>query len=125
MPIIMGRKTYESMEGVLPGRINIVITSQMEWKAKDATIVHDISSAIEKAKDADTREIFIIGGGKIFEETFPIIHRIYLTRVHTTIEGDTFYPAIDDEQWNKVSEHYHPKDDKHPYDFTFETWERK
>lgn len=125
MPIIMGRKTYESMEGILPGRINIVLTSQADWQAKDTFVVHDIPTAIEKAKDADTREIFIIGGGKIFEETFSIINRIYLTRVHTTINGDTFYPAIDTAKWEKVSELYHPKDPKHQYDFTFETWEKK
>lgn len=125
MPVIMGRKTFESLNGALPGRINIVITSQTQWQEEGAVVVHNIDAAIKQAEDADTREIFIIGGGRLFAETISIVNRIYLTRVHTTLDGDTFYPEIDKEQWEKVSEHFHPKDEKHHYDFTFETWERK
>lgn len=125
MPVIMGRKTFDSMGKILPGRINIVITSQKDWSAPDAYVVHDLTAAIHQAEDADTKEIFIIGGGRIFHDTSSMINCIYLTRVHITIEGDTHYPAIDETQWKKISETYHPKDEKHQYDFTFETWERK
>ncbi len=125
MPVIMGRKTFDSMGKILPGRINIVITSQADWKAPDAYVAHDVASAIHQAEDADTKEIFIIGGGKIFNDTSTLANRIYLTRVHITIEGDTHYPQIDELQWEKVSETFHHKDEKHEYAFTFETWERK
>lgn len=125
MPVIMGRKTFDSMGKILPGRINIVITSQAGWNAPGAFIANDVAAAIHQAEDADTKEIFIIGGGRIFNDTLPLAHRIYLTRVHITIDGDTHYPAIDESVWHKVSETYHPKDEKHEYDFTFETWERK
>lgn len=125
MPVIMGRKTFDSMGKILPGRINIVITSQKNWNAPGAYVVHDIASAFRQAEDADTKEIFIIGGGKIFHDTSSKINRIYLTRVHITIDGDTLYPPIDEKLWEKISEIHHPKDEKHQYAFTFETWERK
>lgn len=125
MPVIMGRKTYESMDGILSGRINIVVTKDKDWKRPQTFVVHDIRSAIEKAKEAETREIFIIGGGIIFSETMNIVDRIYLTRVHAEVEGDTKYPEIDQRIFEKIAEQYHPKDDKHSYDFTFTIWERK
>ncbi len=125
MPIIMGRRTYESMKGILPGRINIIVTSNKEWRVSDAFVVHDISSALEKAREADTKEIFVIGGGKIFNETMHLANRIYLTRVHVTLEGDTVYPQPEPEQWELVFSQDHPADARHAYSFTFETWERK
>lgn len=125
MPVIMGRKTYQSMKSDLPGRINIVVTSRKDWKADGVSIAHNLDDALALAKDADTREIFIIGGGEIFKETMDIVDRIYLTRVHVTIDGDTKYPEISPSIWKKVSERFHDKDDKHNYSFTFEVWERK
>ncbi len=125
MPVIMGRKTFESMGKPLPGRINIVITSNKEWNAEGVIVAHSIPSAIEKAKDAETKEIFIIGGGRIFNETLNMVNRIYLTRVHTTLEGDTTYPQPDKGIWELISSAEHTADDKHAYSFTFETWERK
>lgn len=125
MPVIMGRKTWESLKKELPGRVNIVITSKKDFHPKGVSVVHDIDAAIARAKDADTREIFIIGGGEIFKETMGIISRIYLTRVHTSVDGDTKYPPIDQTKWERVSSEDHPKDDRHNYSFTFEVWERK
>lgn len=125
LPVIMGRKTFEAMNGALPGRINIVMTSNKEWKAEEVRVAEDIPSAIRLAEDAESKEIFIIGGGSIFRETMGMIQRIYMTRVHTTLEGDTLYPAIQTPEWEKISERFHPKDQKHLFDFTFETWQRK
>lgn len=125
MPVIMGRKTYESMAGDLPGRINIVISSRTDFKPAGASVVRTIEEAIALAKEADTTEIFIIGGGEIFRETMNLIDRIYLTRVHVSLEGDTMYPEIDKHQWARVSAREHNKDEKHNYSFTFEVWERK
>lgn len=125
MPLIMGRKTFESMNGPLPGRINIVVTSRDDYKPEGALIAHDIHHALDMAKDADTREIFIIGGGHIFEQTLNLVQRVYLTRVHATIDGDTHYPVLDPANWTKISEEDHPSDSRHNYAFTFEVWERK
>lgn len=125
MPLIMGRKTFESMKGPLPGRVNIVITSRKDYNPDGAFVVSDIEQAIEKAKEADTREIFIIGGGQIFEQTLHLVERVYLTRVHVILDGDTSYPELDPTAWTKKSDKNHPSDPKHNYAFTFEEWERK
>ena len=124
MPVIMGRKTFESMEKDLPGRINIVVTSKKDWNAENAFVVHSIEQGIAKAKESDAKEIFIIGGGKIFKETLGMVDRIYLTRVHATVNGDTYYPEIDKSVWKLVSAEDHQADEKNNYPFTFEVWER-
>jgi dihydrofolate reductase len=124
MPVIMGRKSFESLKKALPGRINIVVTGKRDWHPDDVYVANNISDAIEKAGEADTKEIFIIGGGEIFNQTIEMVSRIYLTRVHTTIEGDTFYPEIKKDQWKRVDEQSFPADDKHSYAYTFEVWEK-
>jgi dihydrofolate reductase len=124
MPVIMGRKTFESMKKDLPGRINIVVTSKKDWNAENAFVVHSIEQGIAKAKESDAKEIFIIGGGKIFKETLGMVDRIYLTRVHATVNGDTYYPEIDKSVWKLVSAEDHQADEKNNYPFTFEVWER-
>ena len=125
MPVIMGRKTFESMKKDLPGRINIVVTSKKDWNAENAFVVHSIEQGIAKAKESDVNDIFIIGGGKIFKETLGIVDRIYLTRVHATVNGDTYYPEISKSDWKRVSAESHPADEKNNYPYTFEVWERK
>jgi dihydrofolate reductase len=124
MPVIMGRKSYESLKKSLPGRINIVVTNKTNWQPGDAFVANNIDNAIEKAKESDAKEIFIIGGGEIFKQTIDIVSRIYLTRVHAVIDGDTFYPEIKKGQWKLVSEQSFPSDEKHNYSYTFEVWER-
>jgi len=124
MPVIMGRKSYESLKKSLPGRINIVVTNKKDWHPADVYVANNIDDAIEKAKESDAKEIFIIGGGEIFRQTIGMVSRIYLTRVHATIEGDTFYPEINKDQWKLVSEQAFPADDKNNYAYTFEVWER-
>lgn len=125
MPVIMGRKTFESLKRDLPGRLNVVLTSKTDYNPANAKVVHSMDDALRVAKGADTREIFIIGGGDIFKETMDIIDRIYITRVHTDIEGDTEYPEIDKAKWKMVSKRFHPKDDRHRFEFTFQVWEKK
>jgi dihydrofolate reductase len=124
MPVIMGRKSYESLKKSLPGRINIVITSKTGWQPEDVFVVNTIDDAIEKAKETDAKEIFIIGGGEIFKQTIGIVSRIYLTRVHAIIEGDTYYPEIQKDQWKLISHESFPADEKHNYAYTFEVWEK-
>jgi dihydrofolate reductase len=102
-----------------------VVTNKTDWHPENVFIVHSISDAVEKAKESEAKEIFIIGGGKIFRETLNIVDRIYLTRVHAIIEGDTSYPEIDKSVWKLVSAEDHSADEKNNYPFTFEVWERK
>jgi dihydrofolate reductase len=124
MPVVMGRKTYESMEKDLPGRINIVVTTNNEWKKENIIVAHTIEEGISKAEQSDCKEVFIIGGGEIFKQSMDKVNRIYLTRVHTTVAGDAYYPPFDKSKWKLVFEDPHKADDKHQYDYTFQTWER-
>lgn len=124
LPVIMGSNTYESMKKDLPGRLNIVVTRRTDWHPKNVLVANSINEAISRAKESDAKEIFIIGGGKIFKETINLVDRIYLTRVHTTVEGDTSYPEIDKTEWKLISEESHPADEKNNYPYTFEVWEK-
>ncbi|MEO6187350.1 MAG: dihydrofolate reductase [Ginsengibacter sp.] len=124
MPVIMGRNTYESLKKSLPGRINIVVTRKDGWNPEGVFVANTIDAAIEKANESDAKEIFIIGGGEIFKQTMDKISRIYLTRVHTVVDGDTFYPEIDLHEWTRISSNPFPADEKHTYAYTFEIWER-
>ncbi len=124
MPVIMGRNTYEALKKSLPGRMNIVITKKKDWHPEEVLVVNNIESAIEKAEESDAKEIFIIGGGEIFKQTMDKVSRIYITRVHTKVDGDTFYPKINDAVWTKISSKSFTADDKHNYAYTFEVWEK-
>ncbi len=124
-PVIMGRKTFESLGKPLPGRTNIVVTSNNKWKADGVMTAAGMEEALLKAEEVKTNEVFIIGGGQLYSNSFDQASRIYMTRVLTTIEGDAFFPAISEEDWRLVSKHDHEKDEKHAYDYSFELWERK
>jgi dihydrofolate reductase len=91
-PVIMGRKTFESIGRTLPGRTNIIITRQEAFSAEGAVIVHDLQTAFAECGDAD--EVFVLGGAEIFREAMPFADRIYLTIVHTRIQGDAFFPEL-------------------------------
>jgi dihydrofolate reductase len=125
MPVIMGRKTFESLGKPLTGRTNIVITRQKDFAAEGVKVVSTIDEAMKTAADADAKEAYIIGGGEIYRQTMPWLHRIYLTRVHTVIEGDTFFPDINPSEWNLLSQLDFKADEKHKYDYCFQVWERK
>ena len=124
MPVIMGRKTYESVDKPLPGRRNIVITSNNEWQREDVFTAANLQSAIEIAGETDAKEIFIIGGGEIFKQSIDLINRIYLTRVHANVQGDIYYPQFNKSQWRLDSAKRFEADEKHQYAYTFEVWEK-
>lgn len=124
MPVIMGRNTFESLKKELAGRINIVLTKKTDWHPYNVFVAHRIEEAIEKAKESDSKEIFIIGGGEIFKQTFDKVDRIYLTRVHTHVEGDTSYPQLNETQWKLVNSESFPADEKNNFPYTFEVWEK-
>lgn len=91
-PIIMGRKTYESIGRLLPNRPNIIITSDKSFVVDKGYVVHSLDQAIQKAKALDQEEIFIIGGGKVFQASIHLADRLYLTLIHKEYEGDAFFP---------------------------------
>lgn len=119
--IIMGRKTFETFPKPLPNRTHIIITRQEDYDVPASCIV---VNSLEKALDLVTEqdESFIIGGGEIYDLAMPFADKIELTRVHTELEADTFFPVIDENQWKVVREEFHDKDVKHQYSFTFLTY---
>lgn len=124
MPVIMGRKTFESVNKPLPGRFNIVITRQNNWNAEKVIVAAGLQDALRKAADTNCKEAFIIGGGEIFVQSMEIADKIYLTRVHASIEGDTFFPAIDEVKWQLTTNIDFAADEKHAFPYSFQTWER-
>jgi len=126
MPVIMGRKTFESMGKPLKGRTNIVITSKKDISAADGVVVvNSIEGAIEESAKTDAKECYVIGGGEIFSATIPRASRIYMTRVHTHLDGDTFFPEIDKDKWELSSSLNFQPDEKHAFPYTFEVWNRR
>lgn len=122
--IIMGRKTFESLPGVLPNRVHIVLTKDKKYAAEGAVVVHSMDEALRKAQSK--KDIFIIGGGDIFQKSMKIADKIELTRVHAKFDdADTFFPEIPEDEWKLEHSEKHEKDEKHKYAFTFETWVRK
>ncbi|WP_336715349.1 dihydrofolate reductase [Chryseobacterium mucoviscidosis] len=122
-PVIMGRKTYESIGKPLPNRTNIVVSRKTDWFEEGILIVGSIKEAVKFAKKID-EEVFIIGGGKIYEQTMDIVDKLEVTLVKADLEADTFFPKIDPMIWKKTDEIFHEKDEKNQYDFCFQTFER-
>ena len=125
MPVIMGRKTYESVNKPLPGRFNIVITRQTGWQADGVIVATDLQDALKKAAETNCKEFFVIGGGEIYKQAIEIADKIYITRVHATLDGDTFFPVIDESKWQLTSNQDFEADEKHQYAYSFQTWTTK
>jgi dihydrofolate reductase len=125
MPIIMGRKTFESVGKPLPGRQNIVITRNREWQQEGVDVVHDIQQAVDLAMKRNVKEIFIIGGAEIFKTSFENSDRIYMTRIHHKFEGDVYFPEIKDELWEMKKDVYRAPDEKNLFAHSFQVWERR
>ena len=125
--IILGRKTYESLNGPLPNRKHIIITRQKNYADNvdsDCCIVVDsIEEAIAKTNPSE--ENFVIGGGEIYNLALPLADKIELTRVHGTFDAEAFFPEFNTDNWDLVNEEYHPKDEKHKVDFTYQTFLKK
>lgn len=124
MPILMGRKTFESIGKPLPGRKSVVITRNESWKYDDVDVVHTLDEAVMQAKHYGAKEIFVIGGAEIFQTAFPRAQRIYLTRIHHQFDGDVSFPEVPPEEWQLVSERFCSADEKNKFDHTFQVWER-
>jgi dihydrofolate reductase len=123
--IIMGRKTFQSLPKPLPNRTHIIITRDRDYTVDfdDCIVVHSIEAALKLVEDDEIS--FVIGGGEIYRQSEKYATKIELTRVHRAFEADTFFPEIDLNDWKLIEEEYHPRDEKHKYDFTFLTYTRK
>ncbi len=125
MPVVMGRKTYESIGKPLPGRTNIIITRNKDLKIEGVEVVQSLNEAMVVAGKEEVKEIFIIGGAEIFNTSFPLISRIYLTRIHSDMEGDVFFPNFNKDNWLPVKNKDCEPDEKNPFSYSFQIWEKK
>ncbi len=122
-PVVMGRKTYESLGRALPNRTNVVITRQPNLKIEGCEVVHSLQEALSMFDHKE--EIFIIGGAEIYAQALDIADRFYLTRVHHPYDGDTAFPKWEPEKWNLVQSEKFERGEKYPYPFTIELYEKK
>lgn len=124
MPVIMGRKTFESLGKPLPGRKNIVLSRSSGFQPEGVVVVKSMEDAGFLVKQMDVKEMMVIGGGEIFNMVFEKAKRIYLTRVDAAPEGDAWFPAIDPKEWKLVSKKDHEADARHAFNYSFQVWER-
>ena len=122
--IIMGRSCFDSIGRPLPNRTNIIITREPFFIASQCLVAHSIGEALAIAQQQGDDEIFIIGGGQIYEQTQDLWQKIYLTEVDLEVEGDTFFPEIDQKMWQLLSEESHEKNEKNPFNYTFKILEK-
>ncbi|GAB4331631.1 MAG: dihydrofolate reductase DfrA [Flammeovirgaceae bacterium] len=123
--VIMGRKTFESLGGKpLTDRLNIVLTFNNDFKPTGVEVAHSLENALKAAQKINKNEVFVIGGGEIYKLFLPLSQRIYLTEVNVEIEGDTYFPDFQKNQWKEVSRIHHNKDEKHIYDFDIVCYEK-
>jgi dihydrofolate reductase len=124
-PVLMGRKTFESIGRPLPGRRNLVISRNPDYQAEGIEVVGSVEAALALLAGSSVEELMVIGGGHLYAEMLPIADCLYLTRIDLAVEGDTRFPAFDDGQWQRVDCESHPADEKNPHPYSFETWQRR
>ena len=120
--IVMGRKTYDSIGRQLPGRTSIVLTRQPDWAAAGVVTATDFESALTQA--GDDEEVFVIGGNQIYQLALPLVDRLYVTRVHATVQGDTYFPDITTDQWLLKQTDSFSADEKNDHDYSFLVYQR-
>ena len=121
-PVVMGRKTHESIGRPLPGRENIVLTRRPDYRAPGCTVVHSIAAALAAAGDAP--ELMVIGGSTVYGAFLPMADRLYLTYIDAAFDGDTYFPPFDREAWQVACEEAHSPDARNPYPYRFVVLER-
>ena len=122
-PVVMGRRTFESIGRPLPGRRNLVISRNPEWQAVDVEVAPSLDAALAMLADHD--EVMILGGGQLYAEALPRADRLYLTHIELAVEGDTFFPDYSGYEWQQIEHSTHPADEKNPYPYRFETLQRQ
>ena len=120
--LVMGRRTFASLPGPLPGRVTIVLSRDPAFRAEGVTVAPDLDSALAAAGDG---EVFIAGGSAIYAAALPIADRMELTLVHADVEGDTLFPPFDEDAWRLVAEEHHPADERHAHAFSYLGFERQ
>nr|AIA18463.1 Dihydrofolate reductase [uncultured bacterium] len=124
-PIVMGRKTHESIGRALPGRTNIIITRDKKFKAEDCVVCNSLDEALEAAaKSPGSEEIFVIGGESVYSEALPKVGKLYLTKVAASVNGDKFF-RYNKSEWNQLSSEAHKADEKNQYAYEFKVLERR
>ncbi|MBS4176639.1 dihydrofolate reductase [Lederbergia citrea] len=123
-PIVMGRKTYESIGRPLPGRTNIILTRSADYKAEGCLVFQSKDQLVEWI-DSQESEVFITGGAEIFRLFLEEVDRLYVTKIFATFEGNTYFPEIDWDKWKQTSSKTGPKNEKNPYDYEFRVYDRK
>lgn len=121
-PILMGRKTYESIGRVLPGRLNIIMTRNTNFQVPEARVVHSLDAALQVVSEVE--EAMVIGGAELYQALLLQIQRIYMTVVHAEIEGDQYFPMLDPKEWRQISSEAHQADAENVYAYSFVEWER-
>ncbi|EKP0315882.1 type 3 dihydrofolate reductase [Aeromonas veronii] len=124
-PVLMGRKTFESIGRPLPGRRNLVISRNLGYQAEGIEVVGSVEAALALLAGSSVEELMVIGGGHLYAEMLPSADCLYLTRIDLAVEGDTRFPAFDDGQWQRIECESHPADEKNPHPYSFETWQRR
>jgi dihydrofolate reductase len=120
--VIMGRRNYESIGKPLPDRTNIVVTRNPSYRAPGCLVMHSLEAALASAQNDP--EIFVIGGADIYRQALDRADRLYLTLVHAQVKGDTYFPSIDEKQWQEISRERHELDEKNPHACTFLVYDR-
>lgn len=124
-PVLMGRKTFESIGRPLPGRRNLVISRNPGYQAEGIEVVGSVEAALALLAGSSVEELMVIGGGHLYAEMLPSADCLYLTRIDLAVEGDTRFPAFDDGQWQRVDCESHSADEKNPHPYSFEIWQRR
>ncbi|MGY3904828.1 type 3 dihydrofolate reductase [Aeromonas lusitana] len=125
-PVLMGRKTFDSIGRPLPGRRNLVISRNLGFKAPDVEVFTSIDEVLATLSEIDTpEELMVIGGGHLYAQLLPQASRLYLTRIDLAVGGDTRFPAFDEADWVRLESESHPADEKNPHPYCFETWQRR
>ena len=123
-PVVMGRRTYDSLGRALPQRPNLVVTRQPGWAAPGCETVGSVPAALDRARQLDP-QVAVIGGGEIFREALPAADVVYLTEVHHSFEGDAFFPALSPSEWREETRERHEADEHHAYAYSFVTLRRR
>ncbi len=121
-PIIMGRNTHESIGRPLPGRQNIVISSQQNYRAEGCDVVHSIDAAL--ALCSDVEQVMVMGGASLYQQILPLADTLYLTRVHASLDGDTWFPEWSEQDWQLISSEDHQADENNEFDYSFQLYQR-
>jgi len=125
--LVMGRATFESIGRLLPGRTTLILSRRPDYEVAGATVVPDLDAALELARSRGEQEVFVVGGAAVYAAALPQADRLYLTRVDAVVEGDVFFPDLEEAEagFELVEERLHPADARHAHAFAIQRWERR